>query len=511
MVKNNEYSILAKFSERCDVLTGPRMKTWAVGLLCILLTLSVVGYNIHSQKKIDLQEAREHTANLLNLAAIDLDRTFSGLDQLFSALENSLAPASDGRQVDPPGIRRVIDDLVLENPHLTALMVLDQNGHILHWNNNFQKPNLSSRDYFNFHKTVRYRGLYFGQPLPSLINQGQWICGISKAVRSVDGSLSLVLAAIIDLKYFDRQYQPMLTTPGTTLTVSSPDGHIYARIPDPDKLVGRHLPVLSTTNGKRFEAGGSLTMSRLLEDYPLLVTVTKEKPAVLAGWRNRTVGLVLTGLVVSLTLLFFTYRTALFQRRQQQIREEMYVQSGIDPLTQLVNQQQVLELAQLEIKKAVRNHSSMSVVLMELDRFKEINTRYSHQRGDDILENTAGVLRQCSRATDILSRFCGVKFLILLPDTDLQGAMVLARKVHKRLQQRSHSGAAGEFQVTASIGVSQWAPGETEIMPAIERADAALYEVKKNGRNNIRWMPSSFASEDIEGSVVWLHSKDRVS
>ena len=485
--------------------------TWFFGLLCMAMTIFLVGYNIHMQKKFVLQEARSDAFNLANLVETDLVRTFSGIDQIFMGLGNHLHHESSGHTIDPPEIRRIIDDLVLQNNFLTALMVLDPRGQILHWNNNFQKPNLSQRPYFQVHRSVPIEGLFFGPPQPSIINQGQWVAGVSKAVRHNNRSLALVLAAIIDLKYFENRYRALLATPGTAVQIMTPDGYLYAHIAHPDSPRISEPPAPGTQVPVNSFMDQEFITSKTVADYPLQVKIIQDESAILAAWETNTQMFVTLGAVVSLILLVMTWRTALAQRRQIELKAEVFERSGIDPLTRLTSSERAFTQAKLEIKKAVRKKSPLAVILINPDHFKTLNETYGRQLGDEVLKGTAGILRECSRETDIVSRYSGANFLLLLPDTNLQGAVVLARKIHERLAKKSYPVPKGEFQVTASFGVSEWAAEEKDIEPAVQRAGAALYEVKKSGRNNIRWMPSGLSNKGIEESVVWLHTKDRYS
>ena len=484
-------------------------RTWAIGLFTILLTFLLFGYNIQLQKKIILQEALTSTSNLVNSIALDLEKDFSDLENTFFRLKNHLAPFTDNERIDPPATRRVIDNLILENPFLTALMVIDKNGQVIHWNNNVQKLNLSQRQYFLIHQSGIFDGLYIDWPKPSLINQGQWIFGTSKAIRHSDQSLIRVLAAIVDLKYFYRQYQEMFTTPGATLTISSLDGHIYAHIPGNEELIGQQLPEFAAENAKIIDNEKQLSISKRVARYPLMITVEKEKSVILAPWKNSSLSFAMLGVVVSLVLFFFTYRTALYQRRQLTIEKDLRLLAITDPLTQLVNRRHVLEQAKLEIKKAVRNDSSLSIILIDLDHFKNVNDKYGHQKGDEVLVGTAETFKHCCRETDILSRFGGEEFLLVLPDTDSQGAMASASKICDSLAQKTYSHSSGEFSVTGSFGVAQWMPEETDISSALQRAEAALHAVKNCGRNNVRWMPNKFGNSETNDIVCWLYPKTK--
>ncbi|MDH3870432.1 MAG: diguanylate cyclase, partial [Desulfuromonadales bacterium] len=95
-------------------------------------------------------------------------------------------------------------------------------------------------------------------------------------------------------------------------------------------------------------------------------------------------------------------------------------------------------------------------------------------------------------------------FLLLLPDTDLRGAVSNARKICKSLEEKYYPHTSGEFNVTASFGVAQWSTDEADITEALKRADAALHAVKNCGRNNVRWMPNRADANGINDIVSWL-------
>lgn len=492
-------------------------RTWAFGIIGIVLTLMLVGYNVQLQKKIILKEAEASMNNLLNSVEMDLDRSFFGLGQVFLGLGNYLEAYSNIGAADAPAVRRVINDLLQENPYLTALVVLGSDGQVLHWNNNFQKPDLSQRDYFRIHKNQHLKGLYIGLPQESIMNKGQWIFGISRAFRDSDGNLTKVLAAIVDVKYFYRQYQKLFAGTDTQLTISSLQGHIYTQIPGHNRSTGQIDPDIKARLRSHTEAEvhnhpnskGEMHLGaiRKISEYPLLVSVTKLEKTVLSAWQKSTWSFTLLGIVVSLALLFLTRRTALYQRRQIEIQSELQLQAITDPLTRLANRRYVLEQSQLEIKKAQRANSPLSMIMLDLDHFKQVNDNYGHQDGDKVLETVAGLLKQTCRETDIVSRFGGEEFLLILPGTDLEGAINNANKIREALEKYAYQSQQGEYHVTASLGVTQWGEDETKTSGALRRADSALYEAKKAGRNTVKWIPSNLRSDSQKNTDFWLHQR----
>ena len=482
-------------------------RTWALGLCIILLTMIGVGYYIHLQKKIILQEAHAGTSKLVSSVVLDLERISNGLDQTLTRLGNHLTSLTKRGKLDPPSIRNYIDNLLLKNPDITGLSVIDKSGQILYWDNNSQKLDVSQRQYFKIHQSEHLAGLYIGLPKQSLLNEEQWIFGNTKAVYNSDKSLFLVLSAIIDVKHLHRQYQSMVTSPGLRLMITSPNGVVYTSIPDHETLVGQLLPDFETTRTSTINSGQELLIRKKVPNQPWVVTATRDKTAVLAPWEKTALSLTILGLAISLAIFFITNRVILFQRRQMKRTTERRSQSKIDPLTQLFNRDHAIELAALEIKKAGRSNSSFSIILLDLDHFKEVNKKYGREKGDEALVGTTAILKKHCRETDTLSRFGGEEFLLLLPDTTLSGAVSNARKICKSLEEKHYPHTSEEFNVTASFGVAQWSTEEADITEALKRAYAALHAVKKCGRNNVRWMTNRANDKGINDAVEWLNVK----
>ena len=155
-----------------------------------------------------------------------------------------------------------------------------------------------------------------------------------------------------------------------------------------------------------------------------------------------------------------------------------------DPLTGLMNRRFLSENLKHEINRCLRSKNRFSIVLCDLDHFKEINDQYGHDCGDEILKHVTGLLDDSVRAQDMVSRWGGEEFLILLPDTLLSGARVLAEKLRRRIERDKFVYEGQDIQVTMSFGVSEC---ECEATPeiCIRAADTNLYEAKKRGRNRV--------------------------
>jgi diguanylate cyclase (GGDEF)-like protein len=152
-----------------------------------------------------------------------------------------------------------------------------------------------------------------------------------------------------------------------------------------------------------------------------------------------------------------------------------------DPLTGLPNRQR--------IEATLEQCAAVSVILADIDRFSEVNNSHGHDAGDAVLRAVARRLRTRARAGDVVGRWGGEEFLVVVPDTDLGGAGALAEDLRATVASRSFAG----LRLTASFGVAERGPDESHAA-IVSRADAALYEAKRDGRNAVRLAQPSGAS-----------------
>ncbi|WP_020675679.1 sensor domain-containing diguanylate cyclase [Geopsychrobacter electrodiphilus] len=489
-------------------------KIWIFGILGIILTLLFIGYDVRLQRNIALEQSHATTNALADSVERDLVHSFSGLDQMLFGLRNTIE-AYANTTVDAPAIRRVIDGLLQNNPYLTSLIVLDNKGQILHWNNNLQKPDLSQRDYFLFHKTHAVDGLYIGRPQPSVINQNQKIFGVSRGFHDDNGNLNMVIVAIIDVNFFARQYEKLFTRADSQLTIFSPQGDIYTRIPEHEVMRFRRIDQIATLlrNGKippdgvHLDSPGGKTIFMTihkLTGYPLVISIAKTENTTFTNWQKDAWNHGLLGVFISLTILFLTYRTAKLQRRQTESIKKLELLSITDALTGLSNRRYAMEQAKTEIKRAQRHSSTLSLIMLDLDHFSRINEDYGDASGDEALSALGGLLLQACRETDIVSRFEGEAFLLILPATELEGAIKLAEKIRETLSSHVYDQPQVKFHITASLGVTQLGVDEMDINGALLRVKSALQEAKGTGRNNVKWLPSNIRDEDNLNQSIWF-------
>lgn len=157
-----------------------------------------------------------------------------------------------------------------------------------------------------------------------------------------------------------------------------------------------------------------------------------------------------------------------------------------DPLTGLSNRHQLMTLGNQLLQRAQRYHTPFSALMVECDDFKKINDTYGHLMGDAALRELAGILRQNLRATDVIGRFGGDEFVVLMPHTDLQAARKLAVRLLKRIRLARIDTPQGPFGMTVSIGLVEMdQTGQQSLDSLIGKADQAMYAAKQAGRDRI--------------------------
>jgi diguanylate cyclase (GGDEF)-like protein len=155
-----------------------------------------------------------------------------------------------------------------------------------------------------------------------------------------------------------------------------------------------------------------------------------------------------------------------------------------DGLTGLLNHSRMVEQLEVEVRRVSRTGSPLTLAMLDIDRFKQVNDRWGHLAGDQVLKSLSFLLRQRLRLSDQVGRFGGDEFTVLLPDTGREAATRLMGEVCRHVAALDHVTHRGNFRVTISCGVAEHAPVETS-QDLISRADAALYAAKRGGGNRV--------------------------
>ena len=204
----------------------------------------------------------------------------------------------------------------------------------------------------------------------------------------------------------------------------------------------------------------------------LVLTYAARKRFSLGWYSGRSLTLVATGVVLVAML-------ASFRRLKAQSDRDAL----LDPLTHLSNRRGALAALELMVLQARRTGIPMGVIALDLDFFKKVNDQAGHEAGDRVLVDVARVLDTFSRGGDVVARMGGEEFLVILHDTDSAGVLVAAERLRALISAVVVPGVRAS--VTASLGATVLEPQDPDVAAVLRRADAALYDAKRNGRDRV--------------------------
>ena len=172
--------------------------------------------------------------------------------------------------------------------------------------------------------------------------------------------------------------------------------------------------------------------------------------------------------------------------------EEVHRLAISDSLTSLFTRRHFFSMAQIELERSRRYGFPLSLIMMDIDLFKQVNDTYGHLAGDRVLQTIAKTCKRHLRASDVIGRYGGEEFLILLPQTDLEGSRLLAERLRSKISRLRLATKDGKVKVTVSMGIHTVGAGKFPETPSLElidqmigKADAALYAAKQMGRNQV--------------------------
>ncbi|MDF3024052.1 MAG: hypothetical protein K0R10_1413 [Alphaproteobacteria bacterium] len=181
------------------------------------------------------------------------------------------------------------------------------------------------------------------------------------------------------------------------------------------------------------------------------------------------------------------YYAAIFRdiSQSKKTEEELLRLAATDPLTGAYNRREFSLMVEREALRSHRYHHALSLIMFDLDLFKKLNDSYGHTAGDKALQRFTTLCTNTLRNVDMFGRWGGEEFVALLPETDIEGASIIAERLRKIVGESVLTYNEHKISFTVSIGIAQFKDGETTIEGPLSRADSAVYDAKKAGRNRI--------------------------
>jgi diguanylate cyclase (GGDEF)-like protein len=209
-----------------------------------------------------------------------------------------------------------------------------------------------------------------------------------------------------------------------------------------------------------------------------LRAVLRASVDIVEDWGELCIGVILA-LICSLNpALAVLALTPVILLQRGLLHEQLTAAARLDPKTALLNAPSWEREAASEIARAVRTHSTLSVMLLDLDHFKQVNDYFGHLVGDDVIRAVAGVLQQQTRDYDRCGRFGGDEFAILLPQSDALEAQRTAERIRRHITGLSVPAGDAFVAVSLSIGIAELTAPEQDVTDLLAAADVELYKAK---------------------------------
>jgi len=475
-------------------------------LIAGVIALGILGISAHTLWMDRLgtwQEAEKSSKNVLTTIARDLDNNLELLDLSLKGAMEGLRHLSF-HQLSPDLQYRMLFDRAASANFMTALLLVDRNGDLIADAGPViasRSLNVSDREYFTVHKNTHHLGLYVSRPYRSKAPHGDLTIGISRRLSDPDGGFAGVVMGSIALNTINQRFEHLSLGQQGAINLFRGDGVLLTRYPFDASQINQdlggspHVRRLLEEKSGTFDSVSPIDgVHRIisfgrLEKYPLVLTVALSVDEVFAAWERKALVLSLLTLVLCCAVVGLTF---LFQRElKRRTRAETKLRriARTDDLTGLPNRRAFRETFEREWRHAIRSGSALSVLFIDADYFKSFNDRYGHGRGDEVLRAVAGTLdASIRRPRDIAARYGGEEFAVILPETDLPGALRIAETIRQTITTMAIVHEGSPYQVvTASIGVASARPSRgSERNTLLEAADQALYRAKAAGRNAVR-------------------------
>lgn|GEM_PF-6506827 len=234
---------------------------------------------------------------------------------------------------------------------------------------------------------------------------------------------------------------------------------------------------------------GSAQGRLLLSLDKVVAQYQKDSEARLDQMRLLNVLLFFIAVAVILAELFLVFRP--LAKRLDEAQQQLQDLAQTDPLTGCWNRRALMQGGAMLLALAHRHKRPLCVIMGDIDRFKSVNDTYGHGAGDVVIREFARTCIDSLRDHDILGRYGGEEFVIVLPDTALERAVAVAERVRKRVESERIETEGATLSITSSFGVAQLNGDDEDLQGLIDRADQALYAAKEGGRNQVqRWNPA---------------------
>ena len=498
----------------------------------VVLLLSLIGCSLASLTLWKVMASRDRTLAEIDVHGLNLTQalvTYSeGIVRQSSLILLGLVERLETEGSGPTQIARM-NQLVARQqplmPQLSGITVYDRAGR---WLMSSNRPipvgaNSSDRAYFIHHRDDPSREPFIGPPIRSRANQ-EWVITISRRFNDADGNFAGVVAVTLGIENFLHLFGTLDIGQDGAIGLSYTDGRLLVRYPFREQDMGRNFsqsPIYAKYLVDKSVGTASFTSSldgvervyafRKSDRLPLVTTVALGKREALAAWRLEAMLSMLVGSLLLLVtgiigwLLIRALRRRIVVEGDLRVAQQQLLDSNRqlerlaldDALTGLANRRCFDQTLAMELRRAQRDATSLALLMLDIDFFKRYNDCYGHLAGDACLREVAQALTACiRRPPDLVARYGGEEMAVILPNTDAEGARVVARSMLDTLHTLDIRHQDSPFgRVSVSIGLACAADALlTSPQALIDAADQALYAAKEGGRNRLALAGSKTAN-----------------
>jgi len=354
--------------------------------------------------------------------------------------------------------------------------------------------NVSLRKYFNAPLSSKETDILIFPPAIGSIS-GDLVIPVVLPLSFPRNGVSMLLVAIkVDIldNLYKQQRKPntriaLVRNDGILLTISHLEkellGKNYSK--SLEKLIQyqEYLPVFAKTTP--IDKGPRLVSYVSLKEFPIMVVVSDDYYEILKNfWKNFAV-LIALAVIGTVAILLTGRQHMRLLVEQAKLHAKVSHMATTDDLTGIWNRRYFIEFMNQEFERSRRYNNSLSLLMFDLDKFKDINDNHGHQLGDKILVAFANAVLKNLRSVDFFARFGGEEFVVLLPQTSIEMAKCLAERICKIIHQLRILTKHGEISFSTSVGVAALQSTDSKPEEIIHRADKSLYHAKTSGRNQV--------------------------
>lgn len=465
-----------------------------------------------------LAQTKSNLRNLTLILAEQTDRAFQSVEVVQHNLADRLTVSGVRSEenlraiTSTPAFHALLKQLEEALPHVEALSITDAGGRLLNYSRSWPPPaiDVSNREYFNVLKSDPTLDLVVSEPLVSK-GAGTWTVIIARRIIGSEGQFIGTVVGVLKLEHFQQLYRGIDLTPDSAISLYRRDGVLLTRHPPVEPLIGKPFfrPGSSVAELlSRADEGTVRQVSPLdgqeriiaikaLQRYPIVLVASEAVPAVLSGWRREAALIALIALLMDFAVAAACLLGARQIKASARLAQAESYRARYDLLTGLPNRIFFSEELDRALARAERSGQGIAVLLLDLDRFKQVNDTLGHPMGDELLRSVAGRLLGCVRETDLIARIGGDEFAIIQkPVTNPAGIAALAARLLDAIA-KPHDLGGHQLVIGGSIGAARAPTDDADPDGLLQKADLALYIAKHEGRGVLRFFEPAMEAKRL--------------